>query len=95
MKVRSCTAFIKWATFSRTTSYFLRKLHKKPFFSNLSHLAQTQSTQSFKNEIKTRKKRGLIPFLIKKKELKLFFFQVLISFLETFSRSFLGRMAVV
>ena len=35
-----CTTFIEWYTFSRTTSYFSRKWQKKPFSSNLSHLAQ-------------------------------------------------------
>ena len=51
-----CTMLIEWYTFSRTTSYFLRKWQKKPFSFNLSHLAQKRSTQSFKKEIKTRKK---------------------------------------
>ena len=36
----------EWYTFSRTTSYFLRKWHKKPFSSNLSHLAQKRSNQT-------------------------------------------------
>ena len=43
-------------TFSRTTSYFLRKWQKKPFSSNLNYYAQKRSTQSFKKEIKPRKK---------------------------------------
>ena len=30
----------EWYTFFRTTSYILRKWQKKPFSSNLSHLAQ-------------------------------------------------------
>ena len=36
--------------------YFLEKWQKKPFSSNLSHLAQKWSNQSFKKEIKTRQK---------------------------------------
>ena len=55
-EIHGCTASIEWYTFSRTTSYFLRKCQKKLFSSNLSHVAQKRSTQSFKKEIKTRKK---------------------------------------
>ena len=55
-EIRGWTGYIQWYTFSRTTSYFLRKWQKKPFSSNLGHLAQKWSTQSFKKEIKTRKK---------------------------------------
>ena len=36
-EIRSWTGSIEWYTFSRTTSYFLRKWQKKPFSSNLSH----------------------------------------------------------
>ena len=55
-EIRGWTRSIEWYTISRTTSYFLRKWQKKPFSLNLSHLAQKQSTQSFKKEIKTIKK---------------------------------------
>ena len=41
-------------------------MSKKPFSLNLSHLAQKQSTQSFKIEIKTIKKSFNSFFLIKK-----------------------------
>ena len=36
-EIRSWTVSIEWYTFSRTTSYFLRKCQKKPFSSNFSH----------------------------------------------------------
>ena len=55
-EIRGWTGSIKWTTFSRVTSYFLRKCQKKLFSSNLSHLAQDWSTQSFKKEIRTIKK---------------------------------------
>ena len=54
-EIRGSIAPIDWYTFSRTTSYFLRKCQKKPFSSNLSYLAQKRSTQCFKKEIKTIK----------------------------------------
>ena len=47
-----------WLSTVHRMVYFLlfKKMAKKSFSSNLSHLAQKQSTQSFKKEIKTRKK---------------------------------------
>ena len=36
-EIRGWTGSIEWYTFSRTTSYFLRKWQKKPFSLNLSH----------------------------------------------------------
>ena len=41
-------------TFSRITSYYLRKWQKNSS-SNVSHIAQKRPTRSFKNEIKNRK----------------------------------------
>ena len=54
-EIRGCIAPIDWYTFSRTTSYFLKKCQKKPFSSNLSHLAQKRFPQCFKKKIKTIK----------------------------------------
>ena len=52
-------------------NFLLQKLQKKPFSSNLSHLAQNRSTQSFKKEIKTRKK-GINSFFLKLKNVDSF-----------------------
>ena len=67
-EIRCCTTLIEGYTFSRTTSYFLRKWQKKSSLnSNLSHLAQKRYTQSFKNEIKTIKNELQFLFLKIKK----------------------------
>ena len=41
--------------FFQNNFLLFKKMAKKPFSLNLSHLAPKQSTQSFKKEIKTKK----------------------------------------
>ena len=49
--------------FFQKTFLLFKKMAKKPFSSNLSHLAQKWSTQSFKKEIKTIKTSFISFFL--------------------------------
>ena len=55
-EIHGCTASIEWYTFSRTTSYFLRKWQKSPSLQTSAIMSRNDLLKDSKKKLKLEKK---------------------------------------